>query len=309
MTQPEESGPLTGHDVRPAADGEPYPPTSDVRPAPAEPVYSPLPMYPAYPYSAPPYSADPYSAPLYSAPPAYPYAAPPAPAPTRVGLMIGLTAVSLVFGLVVGGASVALVLRRPVGTVSAQAGGPQPAGPTAADPLPSSTAPPTQFSGDLRTLLLTPPKTSHPFAHPLTTDGTLTESQIASSYTDPEQVLQVLEQDGFQAGAAVQWHDADDTEVLIKLYRFNSADQARAFYLFNKRGYQEDANLADQSPIDDIDDSGCWVSTKVDNLGFVSTTGVTFKDGIYMLVRVFQLDKQNRPVAIAIMKNQYARLP
>ena len=65
----------------------------------------------------------------------------------------------------------ALVLRRPGITPQAQVA-------TGVPTLPESTLTatptPTAFSGDLRTLLLPPPKTSHPFAHPLTTDGTLT---------------------------------------------------------------------------------------------------------------------------------------
>jgi hypothetical protein len=309
MTQPEESAPFM--EVRPAAQPDAYPATGDVPPAEAEPVYSPLPMYPNYPYSAPPYGAQPYSTgPPYSAPAAYPYGGPPVPPPSRVGLTIGLTAMGLVIGLVLGATGAALVLRRPAGASAAQAGDPQPAGGLSATPSSPGTTPSTPgFGGDLRTLLLPPPRTSHPFAHPLTTDGTLTESQVAGSYTDPERVTTVLEEDGFRAGAAVQWHDADDTEVLIKLFQLGSAEQARAFFVYNKLGYGDDTNLRDQSPIDGIDGSGCWVSTKADNLGFVTTTGATAKDGIYMLVRVYQPDKQNRPVAITIMKNQYARLP
>jgi hypothetical protein len=216
--------------------------------------------------------------------------------------MVGLTAVGLVVGLVIGAGVTAFAMRRT--TTSPQAlstGGPSDT---------STAAPsPTAFTGDLRTLLLTPPSTSHPFAKPLSTDGTTNADQIASAFQDPTEAKAVLQEDDFVAGAVVQWHDADDTEVLIKLYQFGSPAEAKSWQYFNQRGYAGDATKTDQSPIDGIDDSGCFVTKKVDSLGFIDTLGIAAKQDIYMLVFVYQPGKQNRPIATGIMSSQFQRLP
>src|SRR5262249_40402109 len=149
------------------------------------------------------------------------------------GLMIGLTAIGLVVGLVAGAAGAALVLRRPANTPTPQAAGGSL--PTVSTPSPTLSA--ISFSGDLRMLLLPPPKTSHPFAKPISTDGTLSADQIANAFKDPVRAKEVLQQDDFVAGAVEQWHDADNTEVLIKLYQFGSADEAKSWQYFNQAGY------------------------------------------------------------------------
>jgi hypothetical protein len=273
-------------------------------PPPMQPVgETPQPIYtytPAYPYSAPP--AYPYSAPPVTT--GYPYAVAPTPvAKSRTGLTIGLTAVGLVVGLVVGAGAAALVLRRPASTPSTLAAGGTP--PTAPTPSPSATS----FSGDLRTLLLTAPRTSHPFAKPISKDGTLTADQIASTFTDPTTARVVLTEDGFVAGAIEQWHDADDTEVIIRLYQFGSPDEALSWSDFDQEGLASDTTLTDQSPIDGIDGSSCFVTKKVDSLGFIGTLGIATQKDIYMRIKVFQPVKQIRALAIKIMTSQYARLP
>jgi hypothetical protein len=221
--------------------------------------------------------------------------------------MVGLTAIGLVVGLLLGAGGAALVLRRPATPVSTQAAGDQP---TAATSTSAAVTPtPTHYSGDLRDLLLPAPTTSHPFAKPISKDGTITADQIASAFEDPARAMQALQQNEFVAGAVEQWHDADDTEVLIKLYQFGSADEAKSWQYFNQAGYASDSTTTDQSPIDGIDDSGCWVTKKVDSLGLVDTLGIATQHDIYMLVRVYQPHEQIRSRAIAIMKQQFARLP
>src|SRR5262249_45067867 len=156
----------------------------------------------------------------------------PQPAPTRRrGLIVGIAVVVVLLAICGAGAGYALVRNR------------------------TSTTTTAGFTGDLRTLLLTPPTTSHPFTDPISKHGPRTKQQVADSFDDPDSVNDVLDQYHWTGGAIVQWHDADNTQVTIKLYQFNSADNAQLWLSYNVRGYAQDATTTDQSPIDGIDGS------------------------------------------------------
>ncbi|MGE5155892.1 MAG: hypothetical protein ACM3JP_00150 [Betaproteobacteria bacterium] len=256
-----------------------YPPEYPTQPPyPAQPAYGPPPTHSTSPtYSAPP---------AYGTQPGYPYE-PPKPTGRR-GLTIGLVAAVVLLMVAAGGAAYAFVHNRST-TAS------------------SGTTPP--FAGDLRTLLLTPPKTSRPFTDPISKDGTLTKKQVADSFDDPTSINDVLDQYHWTGGAIVQWHDADDTQVTIKLYQFNSTDNAQRWLAYNQNGYSQDDSKTDQSPIDGIDGSGLYVAKAVDDKGYVLTNGVATKGGIYMIVFVWQVDRQQKSAAVDLMKQQFARLP
>jgi hypothetical protein len=174
---------------------------------------------------------------------------------------------------------------------------------------PTTPPPPTFFSGDLRTLLVTPPKSSHPFADPISKDGTLTKQDVADAFDDPTSVLNVLDEYNFSRGAIVQWHDADDTQVTIKLYQFDDEDHAGRWLNYNQEGYDQDATKTNQSPIAGIDGSGLYVSKKVDDKGYILTNGVASKGNIYMIVFVWQVDRQDKTAAVNIIKQQFQKLP
>jgi hypothetical protein len=255
------------------------------------------PQYPAQPAYGPPANYGPppsYStAPTYSAPPAYGtqtgYTYEP-PKPTRRrGLTIGLVAAVVLLMVACGAGAYAFVRNRSNTATS------------------SGNAP--SFTGDLRTLLLTPPKTSHPFTDPISKDGTLTKQQVADSFDDPNSINDVLDQYHWTSGAIVQWHDADDTQVTIKLYQFNSTDNAQRWLAYNQDGYSQDDSKTDQSPIDGIDGSGLYVANAVDDKGYVLTNGVATKGSIYMIVFVWQVDRQQKSAAVDVMKQQFSRLP
>lgn len=300
-TGPTEPVPVPGPGVpvpeAPTAPAQ-YTPPPDYTPPPADAmprVYSAPPMY-----SAPPV----YSAPVY--PTSGPYGgypvAPVAPRKRRTGLVVALVIGALLLGAAAGSGVTALVLR-PGRTVAAAAAT------TPATPSASPVASPTGFTGDLRELLLPMPSTAHPYAKPLSPDGTLTEQQIAAGFKDPERAIQVLEEDGFVSGAIVQWHDADDTEVSIRLYEFDRPEYARSWQYYNQDGYSVDLNRTNQSPIDGIADSGCFVTKKEDSDGFYTTNGIASRGTIYMNVFVYQYHHVNKAIAIDIMQRQYAKLP
>jgi hypothetical protein len=183
--------------------------------------------------------------------------------------------------------------------------------PPSSAPLARSTPSPTPtpFSGDLRTLLLTPPKTSRPFVNPMSKDGTLTKQQAASTFDDPGQASTVLTDDDFVQGAVLQWHDADETQVTIQLFQFDGPANTQNWFRFDARGYAGDNTLTDQSPIDGIPGSSMYVANKPDNDGLVMSIGLAWNGSIDMTVVVWQPNRQNKATAVNLMNQQFSRLP
>jgi hypothetical protein len=285
--------------------------TPEIRPDPT--FAAPLPIEPA-PMSPPAgvewARADPTApAPLIPPPPPAPVAAPavpmpvpatPTPRPRRTrrgspGALNVLLAVLVIVGTV-------CTVAAHISTRRSDTGGPQPPG-TVID---SSAQLP---AGDLRTLLEPPPATSRPFSKPMSADGTLTKQQVAGAFDDPAGVLAVLDQYHWTAGAVAQWHNSDDSQVTIKLYRFDTPEDAQAWFDYVRPGYTSDVSRIDQSPITGIAGSGMYRTKSADSKGYILTNGVAVHGSIYMIVFVWQLDRQNRSDAINIMRQQFYRLP
>jgi hypothetical protein len=174
-------------------------------------------------------------------------------------------------------------------------------------PTPSPTLAP--FSGDLRTLLVTAPKTSRPFVNPMSKDGTLTKQLVAATFDDPDQATTVLTDDNFVQGAVLQWHDSDETQVTIELLQFDGPANTENWFRFDARGYEGDNTLTDQSPIDGISGSSMFVANKPDSDGLVMSIGLAWHGSIYMTVVVWQPDRQNKTTAVNLMEQQFSRLP
>jgi hypothetical protein len=182
--------------------------------------------------------------------------------------------------------------------------------PVPGPPLPSMASPTqTPFAGDLRTLLVTPPKSSRPFASPLSSDGTLTKQLVASTFDNVNLATTVLTDDNFQQGAVVQWHDANETQVTIELLQFDVPANTQNWFRFDARGYSTDANLTDDSPIDSVEGSNLYTAKTPDSDGLVMSIGIAWQGSIDMTVVIWQLKGQNRAAAVSIMKQQFARLP
>jgi hypothetical protein len=182
---------------------------------------------------------------------------------------------------------------------------PPSAGPTTAAPSPTH----TDFFGDLRTLLLTPPANSSPFDQPLSKDGTLNADEIARLYPNPNDVKQNLENDGFQSAAVAQWVNRDSTSVEIKLYAFGEDDGAGAWSSAEALAYTNDPTLYDESPISGIDTSTLVVDPTPDSNGDILTVAIAVRHNIAMKIFVYQLHKATESVTITLAQQQFARLP
>jgi hypothetical protein len=222
-------------------------------------------------------------------------------------VIAGVVTVALVVAAAAG-AAVYSQLHHPNGNPQANGSSTAPPATTTPSPTPSPT--PTEFTGDLRTLLLTPPSSSTPFDKPITKDGTISQTYVTSEFYDANAAGDELDRDEFKAGAAVQWHDDNDTEVTIEIYRFGSDRGASSWLAFNLDGYKGDTSVTNISPIADIQGSGLYVDKRADNLGLVGTTGLAVKGNLYMIIYIYQPSKQvDRDAATSIMQHQYQQLP
>jgi hypothetical protein len=222
-------------------------------------------------------------------------------------VIAGVVTVALVVVAAVGGA---VYTRLHHTNGNPQANGTSTTTPPANTPSPTPSPTPTDFTGDLRDLLLTPPSSSSPFEKPITKDGRISQAYVTSEFYDANAAGDELERDQFKAGAAVQWHDDDDTEVTIEIYRFGSARGASSWLQFNVDGYKDDKSVTDVSPIKDIEGSSLYVDKRADNLGFIGTTGLAVKGNLYMIIYVYQVSAHvDRTAATDVMQHQYQQLP
>jgi hypothetical protein len=285
---------------------------------PAYPNYQAAPAYPTQPvYSAPPaqpvYSAPPaYPTQPYSAPPLFPAASPgvyggyppPAPPRRRAGLVLGIAGLAVVAVLAALGAF-ALVSRQEKNN-NPTAGSPT-VSPTAGASTPAPAQ--TDFFGDLRTLLLSRPANASAYDKPLSKDGTLTADQIAQLYPNPNDVKQILTNDGFESAAVAQWVASDNSSVEIKLYAFAGDDGAYAWSNAEAHAYTDDATLHDESPINGIDASTLVVDPTPDSDGYILTVAIAVQHNVAMKIFVYQARKATESVTIQLAQQQFARIP
>jgi len=290
----------------PPAYGQSDPTTPTYTPGYSQPTYAqPASAPPAYgmkPASAPPAYGQPGYPPAYPPYGATPYAPPPAPK-SHVGRTIAIIAAAVVvLMLLAGGLFIRFVADKVADTPIAN-------GPSATTSTTTAAPQPTPFSGDLRTLLLTAPNTSRPFRKPFSTDGKLTVAKIATGYTNETQEVNYLNSLGFKQGAIIQWHDANDDQVDIRMYQFGSESDAAEFADTEQGYYTHDDTYADQSPASGIDDSGVYVAKKPDSDKYIETEIVFHKGDIYVEFAMWQQKKANTTVSLELARNQLAKLP
>jgi hypothetical protein len=186
-------------------------------------------------------------------------------------------------------------------------GTPTGSGPGATQAAPTPTA--TPFSGDLRTLLLEAPSTSRPYLKPHSPDGTLTAASVAAEYTYQADVLSFLNQLSFQAGAIIQWHDADDSQVEIRIYQFGSAANAAKYAAWLRRGYETDPGYRDGSVVRGIDDSLVFVAKAADDYNLAEAEVIFARGYICVKLSTYQQTRVDLTMAETLATQQYAALP
>jgi hypothetical protein len=275
-----------------------YPETSD---------FTPGAGYPTGPYPPPGYPPPGY--PGYSGYPAPGYPPAGGPRPRRNGLIIALIAglVVLVLGA---GSLVAVLLLRERDTTAAPGGGPSASGSASPTAAGSPSGAPGQFEGDLRELLLAAPSGSAEVEKPISPDGRLTASQIASTFNDPSQMLDVLEVRKFEQGAIREYRLGNDTFVTIKLYQFGDQAKANAMSADLQFGYGRDPDVREKTFIDGIPLGQSLLYKKASDSEYVLSMGIFSKNDITCHISVFERKETADAEAVsALAQEQFAKLP
>jgi hypothetical protein len=262
--------------------------------------YQPAPAYGPGDYGAPGYGA----APGYPAPGYPPYAQPPK---RRTGLIIGIVAVVLVVCLGGGAVAAVLVLRNLDPTASPTAG-PSGSTPTSDTPTEPTAAPttPSNFTGDLRTLLVPRPSGAEPWQDFASDDGNLDLGTTAELFQDPDAMRKDLTDLNFERGAANHW-SADDIDVLIILFQFESTDDAEDFVDSTRRDGIEDHD--ERGDFGGVPGSLTYVANKDDSNGKRSAIFVSNRGNIVSQVVVWRPDSVDLEASTALAVSQHERLP
>jgi hypothetical protein len=305
----------------------PPPPGQSPQPGQSPPPAPPAP--PQYPpgVAAVPPAVDPY-APMYGdtgyqsaqvppgyGPPGYPPAgypgAPYAPPPKkRTGLIVGIVATILVLCLG-GGAVAAILVLRNLNTTATPTAGPSVS--TPADPTSEPTSAPTtsdpggsNFAGDLRTLLLPRPTGANPWQDFPSNDGNLDLDTAAELFQDPDAVKKDLTAMHYRRGAANHW-TADDIDVLLILFQFESREDAEEFVASTEKDGIEDHDA--QGDFGGVPDSLTFVANKDDSNGKRSVIFVSNQGNIVSQVVVWRPDSVDMDSSTALAVSQHQRLP
>jgi hypothetical protein len=241
-------------------------------------AFPPAPNYPGGPY-----------------PQGYWYPPPPQPPRRRTGLVIAVV-----------GAAVALALVVAVGLI--WVGGRV----IARKPLTGATTAPTSQTGGrthpgaLTGYLLTPPANSRPWKTKPTND-VYDLDQTAALSTNPTARAGVLRRFGFQQTAVVRWISSVNSIVEIRLYRFDSVDDATNFY-------REDTTLTTTSSwgqptaVSGTPDAWWYLNPTTDSNGYVSTLTMAASGDIVIAMFVEQYAPAEPKETTQILSDQYAKL-
>lgn len=177
---------------------------------------------------------------------------------------------------------------------------------TTSSPTPSSTVTGKVasgvHSGDLRFFLLPVPSDGSAVGTP---DGdTLTAATVAASYSNSSQVLTILQELGFKAGASRRYQTGDAKyHVNVRLLQFSSAENARAF----ASGDKPQTNAVAFS-IPGYPDEKAYDIPLDASLGEARLRAVGFRGDVFFEVNVYGEPPVDHQVLIDRARKEIARL-
>jgi hypothetical protein len=326
---PTVPNPVPGQNPPPPGQSPPFPGQTSPAPGQSPPPVPPSPpRYPPGVAAVPPavdpyapaygdtgYQASPvapgYGPPGYPPPPGYPGAPYAAPRKRRTGMIVGIIAAVVAVCLIGGAVATVLVLRNLNTTATPTAG------PSASTPQTEPTTDPTSgpttgnpggsdFTGDLRTLLLPRPAGANPWQDFPTSDGNLDLDTAAELFQDPDAVKKDLTTMHFRRGAANHW-TADDIDVLLILFQFESREDAEEFLASTERDGIEDHDA--RGDFGGVPGSLTYVANKDDGNGKRSAIFVSNQANIVSQVVVWRPDSVDLDSSTALAVSQHGRLP
>jgi hypothetical protein len=224
-------------------------------------------------------------------------------------MIVGIIAAVLVICLGGGAVAAVLVLRNLNTTPTA--------GPTASTPPTEPTSAPTSgpdtgdpgssdFTGDLRTLLVPRPDDAEPWQDFASRDGNLDIDTAAELFQDPAAVKEDLQKMNFRRGAANHWTE-DDIDVLLILFQFDSSEDAAEFVASTERDGIEDHD--ERGDFGGVPGSLTFLANKDDSNGKRSAIFVSNRGTIVSQVVVWRPDSVDLEASTALAVSQHERLP
>jgi hypothetical protein len=222
-----------------------------------------------------------------------PYSYPPGVRPRKPSAAKSFLIVVVVLAAVVGGAAYwvsQLHLARPDCTNATPADNPDPG---------------STHGGDLLDLLLPAPSDSQPWPRGLPTEA-IDVDQAASSSGDPTARANFLRGCGFLRGAVARWVATTGTYVNIRLFQFDSIEDAGRFYAADNR-INTDSHWGTPTAVNPIGGAS-YMDWNPDQNGYVDGLHTARRGDIVIIVIV----SQRRPGFVAegqqLLLDQYVRL-
>jgi hypothetical protein len=261
---------------------QPYPPTQPYQPG----------QYPGYP-----------GQPTY---PGYP----PAQPPRRGATVAIITVVALLLVLVVGGGIAAAYLIPKNNKPQAQGSGTAspPASQTPSAPASPTPAPGPTHSGDLRTFLVPMPGGTKKCSNEEGTDGALSLSQAANLSTQPAKRTEELTRYKFTGGAVRCWVAGDGTVVDVRLYQFDSTDNAAGFFDADVQGTKPLYTTDNITDISGVPGGQSFANPTPDSNGDVQVISIGVRGDIVLVTAVRQSPPLKLSAAEGVLTAQYQKL-
>jgi len=308
---PSELPPTVPNPATPNQPSSPwYPPgVAPVPPPPADPYATGYTPTTEYGYGPPPAYGPPGYPP--QPPPGYPGAPyPPPPKRSRTGLIVGIIVGVLVLCIGGGVAAAVLVNQQLKNNNANPTGGTNTGGtPTQGQSQPPTagpTTPPSDFTGDLRQLLVPRPSGADPWEDFPSKDGNLDLDTAADLFQDPGAMKNDLRDQHFRRGAVMHWTQGR-VDVLIILFQFEDGSDADGFVDSTEGEGIEDHDS--RGEFGGISGSLTYVANKSDDNGKRSTILLSRSGNIVSQVVLWNPSNADLEAATELAVTQHGRLP
>lgn len=177
-------------------------------------------------------------------------------------------------------------------------------------PSPSTRAgspvPAVSHPGDVRKYLITAPARAHPWPKPLGTHEKLSLRQAVRLANSDRLTFTRYR---FSGGAVRCWITVNSTWVDVRLYRFRSPGDARAFFRFDTRRSARVTPVPGRSSIRGVPGARDFAALKPDSNGILSVVAIGVKGDVEFVADVAEHARTARlGVVDKLMREQYSRL-
>jgi hypothetical protein len=178
---------------------------------------------------------------------------------------------------------------------------------TGATSAPSPT--PAGHQGDLRTFLIDGPSGSRAWPTPLGTDRNLSLDQASELSSDKTARRKMLTQYNFAHGAVQCWIGKDHSVVDVRLYQFDTADNAESFFRDDIDATSGGYTSANTSTIPGVPDAEAYSDPKKDDQGYVHVIAIGHKADVVFVVSLGErADTVDLSLPNSLMAQQYGKL-